>query len=146
PSCTDLVDALRAAPELEAAKAAGRPLPTAAAIELPAEAPVEEPAAGPVLDLAAPSRPETAVPHTTAPPASVPVMDCGLLQTSARQTPPKVEGEGLLFPALVIGLGQKGLEVVQTLRSELTDKFSSVQALPHLRLLGIDTDPDALTN
>lgn len=56
--------------------------------------------------------------------------------------PPEVTGDGFLFPALVVGLGGLGLEVVQRLRDILHERFGSLQALPHLHLLHIDTDPE----
>ncbi|HMC88269.1 MAG TPA: tubulin-like doman-containing protein, partial [Gemmataceae bacterium] len=72
---------------------------------------------------------------------------------AARQAPvtppppaekPEVTGEGVLFPALVIGLGGQGLGVLQHLRAALHKRCGSAAVLPHIRLLEIDTDPDAL--
>jgi hypothetical protein len=53
-------------------------------------------------------------------------------------------GEGELFPALVIGLGQVGLVALRQLRAELHERFGSRQALPHVGLLYLDTDPNCL--
>jgi serine/threonine protein kinase len=61
-----------------------------------------------------------------------------------REAPAEVNGDGILFPSLVIGLGQLGLTVLQRLRENLCDQFSSLDALPHLRLLLIDTDPEVM--
>jgi hypothetical protein len=55
---------------------------------------------------------------------------------------PEATGDGALFPALVIGVGEVGLAVVQRLRQELTERFGPSDVLPHLRLLVLDTDPE----
>jgi hypothetical protein len=52
-------------------------------------------------------------------------------------------GDGVLFPALVIGLGRFGLEVLRKLRHELHDRAGGPDRLPHLQLLGIETDPES---
>jgi eukaryotic-like serine/threonine-protein kinase len=54
-----------------------------------------------------------------------------------------VRPDGVLFPALVIGLGQAGLAVLQRLRESLHETFGSVEALPNIRWLYVDTDPEA---
>jgi serine/threonine protein kinase len=61
-------------------------------------------------------------------------------------TPAQIEqtGEGVLFPALVIGLGGHGLRVLQQLRRTLHKRFST--PLPNIRFLHLDTDPDVLTS
>jgi hypothetical protein len=64
-----------------------------------------------------------------------------------RRAPSEIQGEGVLFPALVIGLGQMGLHVLQRLREGLHAAFGPKdprETLPHLRMLYIDTDPDGL--
>jgi serine/threonine protein kinase len=58
--------------------------------------------------------------------------------------PPEVTGPGPLRPALVIGVGQAGLRVVQRLRFELTERYGPAEFTPVVRTLGIDTDPDTL--
>jgi eukaryotic-like serine/threonine-protein kinase len=63
--------------------------------------------------------------------------------TEAPPKPPLVEGDGILFPALVIGVGELGLHVLQHLRQDLNEQFGSSNALPNIRLLGIDTDPES---
>ncbi len=52
-------------------------------------------------------------------------------------------GEGELVPALVIGLGALGIETVRQFRATLVSRFGDLAQLPHLRLLGIDTDPES---
>jgi hypothetical protein len=49
----------------------------------------------------------------------------------------------VLFPALVIGLGQAGLAVLQRLRECFRQTFGAVDALPNIHWLHVDTDPAA---
>ncbi len=60
-------------------------------------------------------------------------------EPAAGQIP--MAGDGVLFPALVLGLGHLGLGVLQRLAAHLGERFGSQAALPHLRLLYLDTDP-----
>jgi serine/threonine protein kinase len=53
-------------------------------------------------------------------------------------------GDGVLFPALVIGLGQMGLGVLRQVSHQLTERFDSPEALPNIRFLYIDTDPECV--
>jgi hypothetical protein len=66
----------------------------------------------------------------------------------ANATPPEdladAVKDGVLFPALLIGLGQCGLEVLQRLRADIHDRFGSLDALPHVRWFYVDTDAEAL--
>src|SRR5262249_17137557 len=57
---------------------------------------------------------------------------------------PEVTGDGCLFPAMAVGIGEQGLNVLQNLRASLHEQFGSMEALPQFRLLYIDTDPEAL--
>lgn len=50
-------------------------------------------------------------------------------------------GNGVLAPALVIGLGHHGLTVLRQLREEIHAHFGAADAVPSLRILYIDTDP-----
>jgi hypothetical protein len=56
----------------------------------------------------------------------------------------EITGPGTLFPALVIGLGQLGMTVLQRLREHLTTQVGPPAQLPNLRLLLLDTDPDVV--
>jgi hypothetical protein len=56
---------------------------------------------------------------------------------------PEVTGDGVLFPALVIGLGGLGLGVVGQLRKTLLERYGPAGTFPHLRFLQLDTDPEA---
>jgi eukaryotic-like serine/threonine-protein kinase len=58
--------------------------------------------------------------------------------------PPEVTGDGGLVPAVVIGIGQSGLEVVREFRRMTMERFGTPDRLPHLRMLFIDTDSEAL--
>ncbi len=62
--------------------------------------------------------------------------------------PPKEEerGDGLLFPALVIGLGEVGYQVLKALRQRVRLAADEPELPPTLRLLYIDTDPDSFHN
>ncbi len=57
--------------------------------------------------------------------------------------PPERTGDGVLFPALVVAVGQTGLAVLRKLRQLVRDRFGGPDALPTLRYLYLDTDPDA---
>ena len=58
--------------------------------------------------------------------------------------PPEQTGPGPLRPALVIGVGQTGLRVLQRLRYDLAERFGPPAQTPLVRSLYVDTDPDAL--
>jgi eukaryotic-like serine/threonine-protein kinase len=64
------------------------------------------------------------------------------VETPSRQAPSEVKGEGVLFPALVIGLGQLGMQVLQRLRASIVQRFGSPSQLANVRLLLFDTDPE----
>ena len=53
-------------------------------------------------------------------------------------------GGGVLFPALVVGVGATGLGVLLALRRSIREQFGRPDAIPTLRFLYLDTDPDAL--
>jgi serine/threonine protein kinase len=61
-----------------------------------------------------------------------------------RKAPPEVHGEGVLMPALVLGLGQHGMGIVQRLRGHLHARFGGMDRLPHLHLMVLDTDPEVV--
>ncbi|HEY3789796.1 MAG TPA: tubulin-like doman-containing protein, partial [Urbifossiella sp.] len=58
--------------------------------------------------------------------------------------PPEVSGDGPLRPALVIGIGQSGLRVLQRFRFDLSERYGPQESTPLVRTLFIDTDADAL--
>ncbi len=55
-----------------------------------------------------------------------------------------VDHGGALSPALIVGVGGMGAQVLQSFRTLLAEEFDSADALPNVRLLLIDTDPDVL--
>src|SRR5262249_32861791 len=57
---------------------------------------------------------------------------------------PEVTGDGSLFPALVIGVGQSGMQLLQRFREMLVAQFGTLDQLPCVRLLQIDTDPEII--
>jgi eukaryotic-like serine/threonine-protein kinase len=61
-----------------------------------------------------------------------------------RMAPPEINGDGILFPAVVVGLGQLGMTVLQRVREHLTGRFGSMSALPQIRTLLLDTDPEVM--
>ena len=61
-----------------------------------------------------------------------------------RVAPPEMTGDGTLIPAVVIGLGQYGLEIVGDFKRTLRERFGGPERLPHLKLLYVDTDSTAL--
>jgi serine/threonine protein kinase len=67
------------------------------------------------------------------------------VQSEAPTPTVEVSEHGELFPALVIGLGQASLNTLKYLRQEFNDRFDHPEALPHLRFLHLDTDPEAQT-
>src|SRR5262245_9793077 len=52
--------------------------------------------------------------------------------------------DGVLVPAVVIGIGQAGLAVLRRLRQIVTERCGPPDSLPHLRLFALDTDAEAL--
>lgn len=58
--------------------------------------------------------------------------------------PNKAVGAGFFQPALILGLGGLGVEALKQVRATLSEEVGSPEQLPLLRLLAIDTDPDAL--
>jgi len=49
---------------------------------------------------------------------------------------------GILRPALIVGLGRVGVDVLRQLRKELAQQYGAPESTPHLRFLAIDTDPE----
>ncbi len=71
------------------------------------------------------------------------VVETGLMGDLGIAPPPR-EGDGVLFPALVVGLGQTGLAVLRRLREFIRIRFGQDKAIPTLRFLYLDTDGDAV--
>jgi serine/threonine protein kinase len=69
--------------------------------------------------------------------------------TEPAPTPPPPEqpetiGPGVLFPAVVLGVGGLAREVQQHLRQALRKRGGPAETWPHIRLLHLDTDPTAV--
>jgi serine/threonine protein kinase len=71
------------------------------------------------------------------------VVETGLMSELGIAPPPK-EGPGVLFPAIVVGIGHSGLAVLQRLREFLRVRFGRASAIPTVRFLYLDTDGDAI--
>jgi eukaryotic-like serine/threonine-protein kinase len=52
-------------------------------------------------------------------------------------------GDGVLFPAVVVGVGEFGLRVLCSYRRLIAERFGR-PTLPHLRWLFVDTDPESI--
>jgi serine/threonine protein kinase len=83
--------------------------------------------------------------HETAP-KQTPVQLVSIPDIASDSAPStrEVAGDGQLFPALVIGLGNVGLEALKRFGNTIGERFGTLDALPNLRLLYIDTDSEAL--
>jgi len=80
--------------------------------------------------------------------AGAAAVDTASPKLAVQSTPPKTpvpenRAGGVLQPALVIGLGRMGLSALKQLRRQISDQFDG-HHLPHIRLLFIDTDPEAV--
>src|SRR5204862_507800 len=60
-----------------------------------------------------------------------------------QRAPGPLTGTGTLFPALIVGLGQMGLTVLQRLREDLGET-APLEQLTNLRFLLVDTDPEVM--
>jgi len=47
-------------------------------------------------------------------------------------------------PSLIVGLGKLGVQTLLALRRTLSHEFGHPDALPHIRLVGLDTDPETI--
>ncbi|HVK11101.1 MAG TPA: tubulin-like doman-containing protein [Gemmataceae bacterium] len=61
-----------------------------------------------------------------------------------RIAPPEMTGDGALVPAVLVGLGQYGLEIVGDFKRALRERFGGLDRVPHIKLLFVDTDSAAL--
>ncbi len=68
--------------------------------------------------------------------------DSGLL--SEFRLPPVETGNGVLMPAIIIGLGQTGLEVLREFHLRMNERYGNLSRLPNLKLLYVDTDPETI--
>ncbi|MBL8798358.1 MAG: protein kinase [Planctomycetia bacterium] len=159
PSCMDMVQALkRAGLGLSLLKQDSKPIdatpppaPKPVAAPMPTSTTMP-PAAPPAQTMVSPI---PAVPpgSMTMPPGSMTMppgsMTMSLSVSMLRKDmpiPPRQEitGDGLLMPALVIGVGGLGLKVLRQLRRGLTERCGPPAMIPHIQLLYLETDPEAL--
>lgn len=90
--------------------------------------------------LASPGSSTPSAPWSAAPLASPGVTP---LPAPPSSVPLDIDADGVLLPSVVIGLGGLGLEVLQRFRGLVLRQFGTGDSVPHLRLLHVDTDPDA---
>jgi hypothetical protein len=67
-----------------------------------------------------------------------------LAHAPTKVAPPEIHGNGSLFPAVVVGLGGIGGEVVGRFRGQVADRYGPFERVPTLRLLYVDTDSKAV--
>jgi hypothetical protein len=141
PSCRAFVAALRGTATGSAHAIRVAPCSPAVASAEPAPLPQDETARVPGE---APGL--TTLPTRPAPPAPDPVAPVSLAGEVEPAPPaerPEITGDGVLFPALVIGLGAVGREALRCLRKALSKRWGA-EGPPHVRLLLLDADPDEL--
>jgi serine/threonine protein kinase len=155
PTCRELVEALKrgeeraggvspliSPPKTEPALDAVAPSRLEERLRLSATADSLSDGAEPVTACLRPARHSDSNPGTTqfirALEGTIPGGQAGEL----RKAPPETDGDGVLFPALVLGIGQLGMTVVQRLRHHLHQRFGGMDRLPHVRLMVLDTDPE----
>jgi hypothetical protein len=168
PSNRDLIRALKTArlPSVAAAGSGGyrytqrfvsdTPMPPAATPARPASptllagAPVEAPPASRLAGLSGPRlvTPQGAAQSLSALTLTVPRRTgsgSGAVVAASPRGPaaPERRGNGVLFPALVVAVGATGLGVLQALRRSIRERFGKTDAVPSVRFLYLDTDPEA---
>ena len=60
--------------------------------------------------------------------------------------PPRKTGDGSLFPALIVAIGETGRRVVEQFKRTIVDRYASAEKVPNVRILCIDTDPSRWAN
>jgi len=158
PNCTDLVNALKnstgvtAAPSSDQAELTARevtPFDTARPKEPPSSSlsgqittDMRGAASSPGPTKVGPVTPVRASPQTK----QMPKVDQTPLPmemaSPAQSAPFEVSGDGLLFPAMMIGLGNLGLTVLQSVRHLIHEHFGSAEEPANLTMLYVDTDPE----
>lgn len=78
-------------------------------------------------------------------PAAVPVAySISDMSLPPRAAPPEITGNGSLLPAVIVGIGQLGLDVLREFRKQAQERFGMADRLPHLKLLFVDSDSETL--
>jgi serine/threonine protein kinase len=153
PTCRDLVEALKGSTRSSGKESAAAAPPSQPAVTTSTTAPptslVSPLSSGPI---SASLRGQTtdheyASEHGVRTTYNIRAIDLAMLknpESPAVTAPPEIKGTGTLFPAVIVGLGQVGLTVMQRLREELTTSVAPAGLLPHLRFSLIDTDPEVM--
>jgi eukaryotic-like serine/threonine-protein kinase len=90
---------------------------------------------------APPETPRTELRNRATDSTSSPAVD---IVQAAVEEPLEEVGPGALVPAVIIGIGQLGIEVVQRFSRQVVDRYGSFERVANLRLICIDTDPETL--
>jgi hypothetical protein len=148
PNCLTLVQLLRQAQQAAQKDAEAPVAPSSVRLPSTPTAELSTPEAGPYTTQHAPTasirKPADSHPGTATCLRGLEEAACPPNERLTAQAPQEARGEGVLFPALVLGIGQVGQLVVQQLRQALHNGLGSAEAAPHLRLLALDTDPEAV--
>ena len=56
--------------------------------------------------------------------------------------PPAREENGVILPALIVGIGHSGMLAIRVMKRMIRERFGP-EPLPHIRFLAIDTDPES---
>jgi serine/threonine protein kinase len=76
---------------------------------------------------------------------SLRALEPSVLQEVAEVLPAvETTGDGVLFPALLLGVGQLGLTVVQRIREQIHTRVAPLTQLSNIRSLILDSDPEVL--
>jgi serine/threonine protein kinase len=140
PSCGELLRALTSGAQAVAASAPV-PSPRVETTNVVAAPPEDQTVfTGPVRQ----SSPDSTPVATRPQPAPEP-RPASPIQAEQVRSPslPEVLGDGLLFPALVVGLGSAGRDALRCLRKAMCKRWRA-DGLPNVRLLLLDADPDEL--
>lgn len=88
----------------------------------------------------------TETPNGRVPQRNTDVLDDNLYVAprEAAIAPPEIQGEGVLRPAVIVGLGKTGLTVLRKFRKLLFENYGPPSNMGHIRLLYIDTDPEQM--
>ncbi len=93
--------------------------------------------------------PQARSPHAVVPLESICKTAATPRKTAAKPKPTANiahEPTGVVQPAVVIGIGQLGVETLSQLRRRIATELGSADAVPHVRLIAIDTDAGTLQN
>jgi serine/threonine protein kinase len=156
-SCAELALALRRAGSAPIPKGTPSPTPGLSKAGIQTEArPIGQddgrrtPSLGPAA--ASPGRATAAIPRPSLVPTPVQPRPLRVEQDATNQAEegpplppprPEITSTGVLFPALVIGVGQLGLDVLRQIRRGVAERTGTLEAVPNIRFLYIDTDPES---